>query len=106
MTALVENCSVVEDFMKKSGRDSPFVQKCKSSKETAPVFKFEEFPTNDQVECIMAILSHRNIIKGYFSHESKVLVLSKQDAFPVLSARPLTEIKLSFPLEPLLLKYW
>jgi hypothetical protein len=25
------------------------VQKCKSSKETVPVFKFEEFPTNDQV---------------------------------------------------------
>jgi hypothetical protein len=69
------------------------VHLCRSvsqSKETAPVLKFEEFPTNDQVECIMAILSHRNIVKGYFSHESKVLVLSKQDAFPVLSARPLT----------------
>jgi hypothetical protein len=43
-----------------------------------------------QVECIMAILIHRNFIKGYFSHKSKVVVLSKQDAFPVLSARPLT----------------
>ncbi|KAH8942735.1 hypothetical protein BDL97_13G009100 [Sphagnum fallax] len=44
----------------------------------------------DEVECIMAILIHRNFIKGYFSHKSKVVVLSKQDAFPVLSARPLT----------------
>ncbi|CAM6008944.1 unnamed protein product [Sphagnum balticum] len=50
------------------------VHLCRSvsqSKETVPVFKFEEFPTNDQVECIMAILIHRNIIKGYFSQKVK-----------------------------------
>lgn len=39
-----------------------------------------------QVECIMAILIYRNYIKGYFSHKSKVVVLSKQDPFPALTA--------------------
>lgn len=40
----------------------------------------------DEVECIMAILIYRNYIKGYFSHKSKVVVLSKQDPFPALTA--------------------
>lgn len=40
----------------------------------------------DEVECIMAILIYRNYIKGYFSHKSKVVVLSKQDPFPALAA--------------------
>lgn len=42
----------------------------------------------DEVECIMAILIHKNLMKGYFSHKSKVVVLSKQDPFPKLSGRP------------------
>ncbi|KAI5084082.1 hypothetical protein GOP47_0000251 [Adiantum capillus-veneris] len=42
----------------------------------------------DEVECIMAILIHKNLMKGYFSHKSKVVVLSKQEPFPKLSGRP------------------
>jgi len=42
----------------------------------------------EEVECIMAILIHKNLMKGYFSHKSKVVVLSKQDPFPKLSGRP------------------
>ncbi|KAJ7515668.1 hypothetical protein O6H91_22G022400 [Diphasiastrum complanatum] len=41
----------------------------------------------EEVECIMAILIHKNYIKGYFSHKSKVVVLSKQDPFPKLNGR-------------------
>ncbi|CAA6656575.1 unnamed protein product [Spirodela intermedia] len=36
----------------------------------------------DEVECIMAILIYKNLMKGYFAHKSKVVVLSKQDPFP------------------------
>ncbi|CAN6441743.1 unnamed protein product [Victoria cruziana] len=42
----------------------------------------------DEVECIMAILIHKNLMKGYFAHKSKVVVLSKQDPFPKLNGRP------------------
>ncbi|XP_020518686.1 enhanced ethylene response protein 5 isoform X2 [Amborella trichopoda] len=42
----------------------------------------------DEVECIMAILIHKNLMKGYFAHKSKVVVLSKQDPFPRLNGRP------------------
>lgn len=41
-----------------------------------------------QVECIMACLIYKNLIKGYFAHKSKVLVLSKQDPFPKLNGKP------------------
>lgn len=41
----------------------------------------------EEVECIMAILIHKNYMKGYFSHKSKVVVLSKVDPFPNLAAR-------------------
>lgn len=41
-----------------------------------------------QVECIVAILIHKNLVKGYFSHKSKVVVLSKQDPFPKLNGKP------------------
>ncbi|KAG0625477.1 hypothetical protein M758_2G058400 [Ceratodon purpureus] len=41
----------------------------------------------DEVECVMAILIYRNYVKGYFSHKSKVVVLSKQDPFPSLTTR-------------------
>eukprot|EP00252_Welwitschia_mirabilis_P013204 TRINITY_DN29129_c0_g1_i1.p1 TRINITY_DN29129_c0_g1~~TRINITY_DN29129_c0_g1_i1.p1 ORF type:complete len:417 (-),score=82.48 TRINITY_DN29129_c0_g1_i1:84-1334(-) len=42
----------------------------------------------EEVECMMAILIHKNLMKGYFSHKSKVVVLSKQDPFPKLNGRP------------------
>ncbi|KAJ4951511.1 hypothetical protein NE237_028343 [Protea cynaroides] len=42
----------------------------------------------DEVECIMAILIHKNLVKGYFAHKSKVAVLSKQDPFPKLNGKP------------------
>ncbi|KAI4379536.1 hypothetical protein MLD38_005817 [Melastoma candidum] len=42
----------------------------------------------DEVECIVAILIHRNLVKGYFAHKSKFVVLSKQDPFPRLTGKP------------------
>ncbi|KAK3436284.1 enhanced ethylene response protein 5 [Eucalyptus grandis] len=42
----------------------------------------------DEVECIVAILIHKNLMKGYFAHKSKVVVLSKQDPFPKLTGKP------------------
>lgn len=42
----------------------------------------------DEVECIMSILIYRNLMKGYFAHKSKVVVLSKQDPFPKLNGKP------------------
>ncbi|KAJ7955880.1 Enhanced ethylene response protein 5 [Quillaja saponaria] len=42
----------------------------------------------DEVECIMAILIFKNLVKGYFAHKSKVVVLSKQDPFPKLNGKP------------------
>lgn len=41
-----------------------------------------------QVECMMAILIYKNLMKGYFAHKSKVVVLSKQDPFPKLNGKP------------------
>ncbi|KAM1047096.1 hypothetical protein EV1_026247 [Malus domestica] len=42
----------------------------------------------DEVECIVAILIYQNLVKGYFAHKSKVVVLSKQDPFPKLNGKP------------------
>ncbi|KAF8400984.1 hypothetical protein HHK36_014287 [Tetracentron sinense] len=42
----------------------------------------------DEVECIVAILIYKNLVKGYFAHKSKVVVLSKQDPFPELNGKP------------------
>ncbi|KAI9191357.1 hypothetical protein LWI28_007449 [Acer negundo] len=42
----------------------------------------------DEVECIVAILIYKNLVKGYFAHKSKVVVLSKQDPFPRLNGKP------------------
>ncbi|KAF5748483.1 PCI domain-containing protein 2 isoform X1 [Tripterygium wilfordii] len=41
----------------------------------------------DEVECIVAILIYKNLVKGYFAHKSKVVVLSKQDPFPKLNGK-------------------
>ncbi|KAF2285148.1 hypothetical protein GH714_038826 [Hevea brasiliensis] len=42
----------------------------------------------DEVECIVAILIYKNLVKGYFVHKNKVVVLSKQDPFPNLNGKP------------------
>lgn len=42
----------------------------------------------DEVECMMAILIYKNLMKGYFAHKNKVVVLSKQDPFPRLLGKP------------------
>ncbi|EEF48057.1 enhanced ethylene response protein 5 [Ricinus communis] len=42
----------------------------------------------DEVECIVAMLIFKNLVKGYFAHKSKVVVLSKQDPFPKLNGKP------------------
>ncbi|KAL3532609.1 hypothetical protein ACH5RR_006130 [Cinchona calisaya] len=44
----------------------------------------------DEVECIMSILIYKNLVKGYFAHKSKVVVLSKQDPFPKLNGKPIS----------------
>ncbi|XP_065850184.1 enhanced ethylene response protein 5 [Euphorbia lathyris] len=43
----------------------------------------------DEVECIVAILIYKNLVKGYFAHKSRVVVLSKQDPFPKLNGKPI-----------------
>ncbi|KAL8136511.1 hypothetical protein V2J09_002512 [Rumex salicifolius] len=52
-------------------------------------FKWLEIDMDiDEVECIVAILIFKNLVKGYFAHKSKVAVLSKQDPFPKLKGKP------------------
>lgn len=53
-----------------------------------PSFKSFCFLFFFQVECIMSILIYKNLMKGYFAHKSKVVVLSKQDPFPKLNGKP------------------
>jgi len=40
----------------------------------------------DEVECVLVNLIYRKYVKGYISHKNQILVLSKADAFPPLSA--------------------
>ncbi|KAL2649646.1 hypothetical protein R1flu_017774 [Riccia fluitans] len=42
----------------------------------------------DEVECIMATLIHKNLMRWFLSHKSKVVGLSKQDPFYLLSGKP------------------
>ncbi|XWS17396.1 hypothetical protein CRYUN_Cryun33cG0063800 [Craigia yunnanensis] len=49
----------------------------------------------DEVECIMTILIYENLVKGYFAHKSKVVVLSKQDPFPELNGKPVNSWRLT-----------
>jgi PCI domain len=37
----------------------------------------------DEVECILANLIYRGIIRGYIAHVKRTLVLSKSNPFPV-----------------------
>ena len=40
-------------------------------------------PTDmDEVECILATLIFKGLLKGYISHQKQTLVLSKKDPFP------------------------
>ncbi|KAK9830717.1 hypothetical protein WJX74_004036 [Apatococcus lobatus] len=41
----------------------------------------------DDVECAVANLIHKKYVKGYISHKNQVLVLSKADPFPAVSAQ-------------------
>ena len=41
---------------------------------------------NDETACILANLIYQGRIKGYLSHQHNKLVVSKQNAFPPLSA--------------------
>jgi nuclear mRNA export protein PCID2/THP1 len=38
----------------------------------------------DEVECILANLIYRKYVKGYISHQHRVLVVSKVEPFPEL----------------------
>mmetsp|Transcript_21705 Transcript_21705/g.66882 ORF Transcript_21705/g.66882 Transcript_21705/m.66882 type:complete len:423 (-) Transcript_21705:42-1310(-) len=40
----------------------------------------------DEVECILANLIYRGLVKGYISHQKQTLVLSKKDPFPLAAA--------------------
>ena len=45
----------------------------------------------DAVECLVARLIYRRLIKGYIAHKAGVLVLSKTDPFPSLEAVSLAD---------------
>ena len=44
----------------------------------------------DEVECILANLIFKGLIKGYISHQKQTLVLSKKDPFPTAAIRSAT----------------
>mmetsp|Transcript_29980 Transcript_29980/g.71414 ORF Transcript_29980/g.71414 Transcript_29980/m.71414 type:complete len:413 (-) Transcript_29980:49-1287(-) len=46
----------------------------------------------DEIECILANLVYRKYVKGYISHQHRVLVISKMDAFPPLKNINLVDI--------------
>ena len=37
----------------------------------------------DEVECILANLIYKGLVRGYISHEKATLVLSKKEPFPL-----------------------
>ena len=41
----------------------------------------------DEVECILANLIHQRYIKGYIAHPQKILVCSREQAFPVIARK-------------------
>ena len=45
----------------------------------------------DEVECVVANMIYRKYVKGYISHKSRVLVVSKSDPFPALTAALLAD---------------
>lgn len=51
--------------------------------QVANAFKWLGMPMDlDEIECIMANLIYRGYIRGYLSHQKRVLVLSKREPFP------------------------
>ena len=46
-----------------------------------PLTKWDEELDLDELQCLLANLIAHNLIKGYISHEQRILVLSN-DAFP------------------------
>ena len=40
----------------------------------------------DEIECVIANLIYKGFIKGYLSHQMRVLVVSATKAFPPLSS--------------------
>jgi hypothetical protein len=57
-----------------------------ASFETALKFSGEEDTDIDEVQCIIANLIDKTYIRGYMSYNHQKLVVSKQNAFPVLSS--------------------
>jgi nuclear mRNA export protein PCID2/THP1 len=52
----------------------------------ASTFKWLGMPMDlDEIECIMANLIFRGYVRGYLSHQKRILVLSKRDPFPTSS---------------------
>ena len=45
----------------------------------------------DEIECIVANLIYNQYVKGYISHEKRILVLSKNDPFPFSSVKAMRE---------------
>ena len=45
----------------------------------------------DEVECIVANMIYRGLVKGYVSHTSGVVVLSKKEPFPALKSTMLDD---------------
>jgi hypothetical protein len=41
---------------------------------------------DDEVECMLANMIYKGYIRGYLSHEKRVLVLSQKDPFPGLDS--------------------
>ena len=39
----------------------------------------------DEIECILSNLIFKNIVKGYLSHQKRVMVIGKSDPFPITS---------------------
>lgn len=42
---------------------------------------------DDEVECMLAKMIYDSYIRGYISHEKRVLVLSQKDPFPGLESQ-------------------
>ena len=52
--------------------------------QVSTVFKWLDISMDlDEIECILANLIYRGVVRGYLSHSKRVLVLSKRDPFPV-----------------------
>lgn len=80
---------VVQDFIFLFQLASSKKEKWKKTKASSCTFSYitGAFYALLQVECIMSILIYKNLVKGYFAHKSKVVVLSKQDPFPRLTGK-------------------